>query len=47
MGLKAALSKPFAAFVVKGINKWKKNAVKAQQIHLSKLVNCRKGYCFW
>lgn len=31
MGLKAALSKPFAAWVVKGINKWKKNALKAQE----------------
>ncbi|MFD0941797.1 GH3 auxin-responsive promoter family protein [Pedobacter boryungensis] len=30
MGLKAALSKPFAAWVVKGINKWKSNALKAQ-----------------
>lgn len=39
MGLKAALSRPFAAFVVKGINKWKKNAVKAQQDTLRKLVS--------
>ncbi|MES2419411.1 MAG: GH3 auxin-responsive promoter family protein [Bacteroidota bacterium] len=31
MGLKAALSKPFAAWVVKGINKWKGDAVKAQE----------------
>lgn len=30
MGLKAALSKPFAAWVVKGLNKWKRDAVKAQ-----------------
>ncbi|TCC92053.1 GH3 auxin-responsive promoter family protein [Pedobacter frigiditerrae] len=30
MGLKAALSKPFAAWVVKKINKWKKDAIKAQ-----------------
>ncbi len=31
MGLKAALSKPFAAWVVKRIDKWKKNALKAQE----------------
>lgn len=30
MGLKAVLSKPFAAWVVKGINKWKNNPLKAQ-----------------
>lgn len=30
MGIKAALSKPFAAWIVKGINRWKKNALKAQ-----------------
>ena len=39
MGLKAALSKPFAAFVVKGINKWKKNAVAVQQDILAGLVD--------
>ena len=38
MGLKAALSKPFAAFVVRGIDKWKRNAVKAQHDTLMKLV---------
>lgn len=38
MGLKAALSKPFAAFVVRGINKWKKNALKAQEETLQYLV---------
>ena len=47
MGLKAALSKPFAAFVVKGINKWKKNAVKAQQDTLRQLVSGGKAYCIW
>ncbi len=31
MGIKSALSKVFAAFVVKGINKWKFNAVAAQE----------------
>jgi hypothetical protein len=38
MGLKAALSKPFAAFVVRGINKWKKNAIEAQKETLAQLV---------
>ncbi|WP_231489968.1 GH3 auxin-responsive promoter family protein [Pedobacter sp. Leaf170] len=38
MGLKAALSKPFAAFVVWQVNKWKNNAVEAQKNTLSKLV---------
>jgi len=46
MGLKAALSKPFAAFVVKGINKWKKNAVKAQHDTLKQLVATAKGTAF-
>ncbi|MCD0488544.1 GH3 auxin-responsive promoter family protein [Pedobacter sp. MC2016-14] len=39
MGLKAALSKPFAAFVLRGIQKWKKRAVLAQQETLLQLVN--------
>ncbi len=38
MGLKAALSKPFAAWVVKGIDKWKKDAVKAQQAIFQSLI---------
>jgi hypothetical protein len=38
MGLKAALSKPFAALVVRGINKWKKNALKAQENTLQLLL---------
>jgi len=38
MGLKAALSKPFAAWVVKGINKWKRDAVKAQDETLKSLI---------
>lgn len=46
MGLKAALSKPFAALVVKGINKWKKNAVSAQQIILAQLINSAKDTAF-
>lgn len=39
MGLKAALSKPFAALIVRGINKWKYKAVKAQEQTFSKLIS--------
>ncbi|ETZ23366.1 GH3 auxin-responsive promoter family protein [Pedobacter sp. V48] len=46
MGLKAALSKPFAAFIVKGINKWKKNAVGAQKETLSQLIDAAKSTAF-
>jgi phenylacetate-coenzyme A ligase PaaK-like adenylate-forming protein len=46
MGLKAALSKPFAAFVVRGINKWKANAVLAQQKTLHRLVASAKHTAF-
>ncbi|SMC48773.1 GH3 auxin-responsive promoter family protein [Pedobacter africanus] len=46
MGLKASLSRPFAALVVKGINKWKKNAVKAQQDTLLKIVGAAKNTAF-
>ncbi len=46
MGLKAALSKPFAALVVKGIDKWKKNAVAAQKETLTKLVGAAKDTVF-
>jgi hypothetical protein len=46
MGLKAALSKPFAALVVRGINKWKKNAVAAQRETLLGLVAGAKHTAF-
>lgn len=46
MGLKAALSKPFAVFVLKGINKWKKNAVSAQEEMLAMLVKKAKDTSF-
>lgn len=46
MGLKAALSKPFAAFIVAGINKWKRNAVKAQQDTMLQLVDQAKHTSF-
>lgn len=38
MGLKSALSKIFASFVVKGIEKWKFDAVAAQERTLHKLI---------
>jgi phenylacetate-coenzyme A ligase PaaK-like adenylate-forming protein len=46
MGLKAALSKPFAAFIVRGINKWKTNPVAAQQKTLRHLVASAKHTAF-
>lgn len=46
MGLKAALSKPFAAFIVKGVNKWKKNAVAAQKETLLQLLDAAKDTAF-
>lgn len=39
MGLKAAISKPFAAYIVRGINKWKYNAAAAQQKVFQKLIS--------
>lgn len=38
MGLKSLLSKPFAALAVKSINKWKNNALKAQEETLQLLL---------
>ncbi len=46
MGLKSALSKPFAAWVVKGINKWKADAVKAQEEMLQLLLKKASGTAF-
>lgn len=46
MGFKAALSKPFAAFAVWRINKWKHNAVKAQNAVLSKLIASARDTAF-
>lgn len=46
MGLKAALSKPFAAFIVKGVNKWKKNAVAAQKETFVQLLDAAKDTAF-
>lgn len=38
MGIKAAISKPFAAIVAKKIDKWKYNAVETQKLVLKKLL---------
>ena len=46
MGLKAALSKPFAAFAVWQINKWKYNAVNAQNKILKQLLVAARDTAF-
>lgn len=46
MGLKAALSKPFASWVVRGINKWKKNPIVAQEKILKLLINTAQNTAF-
>ncbi|WP_316803748.1 GH3 auxin-responsive promoter family protein [Pedobacter nototheniae] len=46
MGLKAALSKPFAAFAVRQINKWKYNAVETQHRILQKLIKSASATAF-
>jgi len=46
MGLKSALSKPFAALIVKGINRWKKNAIKAQEDTLHLLLKTAAATVF-
>lgn len=46
MGLKAWLSKPFAAFAVWKINKWKNNAVDAQHRILNNLVRTAEQTAF-
>ena len=46
MGLKAALSRPFAFFAVRQVNKWKRNAVKVQEDVFRKLIGQAKGTAF-
>ncbi|WAC40153.1 GH3 auxin-responsive promoter family protein [Pedobacter sp. SL55] len=46
MGLKSALSKVFASFVVKGIDKWKYDAVSAQELTLKRLISEAKNTAF-
>jgi hypothetical protein len=46
MGVKAALSKPFAAWIVKGINHWKSNPIEAQQKTFDYLITSAKDTAF-
>lgn len=46
MGIKSFLSKPFAAWVVRGINKWKYDAVNSQQKVLLNLIESAKNTAF-
>ncbi|TDQ08493.1 GH3 auxin-responsive promoter family protein [Pedobacter metabolipauper] len=46
MGFKAALSRPFAALIVRGTDKWKRNAVAAQQKTLAGLISSAKNTAF-
>jgi hypothetical protein len=46
MGLKSALSKPFAAWVVNGINKWKNNALAAQEKTFQSLLRTAANTAF-
>jgi phenylacetate-coenzyme A ligase PaaK-like adenylate-forming protein len=46
MGVKAALSKPFAAWIVKGISKWKNNPIAAQQKTFEYLITSAKDTAF-
>jgi hypothetical protein len=46
MGIKSALSKPFAKWVVRGINKWKYNAIHTQEKVLQNLLLSAKDTSF-
>jgi phenylacetate-coenzyme A ligase PaaK-like adenylate-forming protein len=46
MGLKAALSKPFAALIVRGIDQWKKNPIAAQEKTFHELIESAKDTAF-
>jgi len=46
MGLKSALSKPFAAWVVRGIQQWKRNALQAQEQTFHQLIAVAKHTAF-
>ncbi|RYG24768.1 MAG: hypothetical protein EOO01_43165, partial [Chitinophagaceae bacterium] len=46
MGLKAALSKPFAAWIMRGVAQWKRNAVKTQQEILERNLSLAKDTAF-
>ena len=46
MGIKAALSKPFAKVITKGIKKWSSNPIRAQQKVFDNLINKAKNTAF-
>ncbi|RAJ31716.1 GH3 auxin-responsive promoter family protein [Pedobacter cryoconitis] len=46
MGIKAALSKPFAAFIVRGVTRWKKDAVAAQKETFRQLIDAAQDTAF-
>ena len=46
MGVKAALSKPFARFITKGIKKWSSNPIRTQQKVFDNLINKAKNTAF-
>ena len=46
MGIKAALSRPYAALVCRQINKWKRNAVQAQKQVFNRLISDAKHTAF-
>lgn len=46
MGIKAFLSKPFASYAVKQINRWKKRAIQSQQEVFKRLISDAKDTAF-
>ena len=46
MGVKAALSRPFAKFIAKGIKKWSSNPIRAQQKVFNNLIIKAKNTAF-
>ena len=46
MGLKSVLSKPFAAWVLRGIQKWKKAPIQAQEKNFWKLIHAAEQTAF-
>ena len=46
MGVKAALSRPFAKFIVKRIKRWSSNPIRAQQKVFDNLINKAKNTAF-
>jgi len=46
MGVKAALSKPFAKFIAKGIKKWSSNPIRTQKKVFENLINKAKYTAF-